>query len=130
MQAKVTWKENLRFSCETDSGHKLDLDGNNETMSPMEAVLLAVGACSSIDVVDILKKSRQQISDCYCELDAQRADEPPRYFTSIHAKYILSGDKISEKHLARAVQLSAEKYCSVMLMLNGNVQITTSYEIK
>lgn len=130
MQAKVTWKENLRFNCETDTGHQLELDGNGETMSPMEAVLLSVGACSSIDVVDILKKSRQQISTCYCELDAQRAAEPPRYFTAIHAKYIVSGEKISEKHLSRAVQLSAEKYCSVMLMIKDNVKITTSYEIR
>ena len=130
MQAKVSWKQDLRFACETDTGHKVEMDGNGETLSPMEAVLLAAGACSSVDVVDILKKSRQEIDDCYCELDAQRAEDPPRVFTAIHAKYVVSGPKISEKHLARAVQLSAEKYCSVMLMLDGKVEITTSYEIK
>lgn len=95
----------------------------------MESVLLAVGACSSIDVVDILKKSRQDISDCTCELSAERAEDAPRVFTAIHAHYKVKGAKVSEKHLVRAVQLSAEKYCSVMLMLQDKVKITTSYEL-
>lgn len=129
MKATVSWQNNLRFSCETDTGHTLELDGNGETMSPMESVLLSVGACSSIDVVDILKKSRKQVDDCVCQLDATRAEEAPRFFTAIHAHYIVKGEGLSEKNVARAVQLSAEKYCSVMLMLTGNVEITTSYEI-
>lgn len=129
MKATVSWQENLRFTCKTDTGHTLDLDGNGETMTPMETVLLSVGACSSIDVVDILKKSRKQVDDCVCQLEAKRADEAPRFFTSIHAHYIVKGADLTDKHVARAVQLSAEKYCSVMLMLAGNVEITTSYEI-
>ena len=95
----------------------------------METVLLAVGACSSIDVVDILKKRRLTIHDCQCELEADRAEEPPRVFTKIHAHYIVSGDNLKEKDVDRAVSLSAEKYCSVMLMLKGNVVISTSYTI-
>ena len=129
MKATVSWQNDLRFSCKTDTGHTLELDGNGETMSPMESVLLSVGACSSIDVVDILKKSRKQVDDCVCQLDATRAEEAPRFFTAIHAHYIVKGEGLSEKNVARAVLLSAEKYCSVMLMLAGNVEITTSYEL-
>ena len=95
----------------------------------MESVLLAVGACSSIDVVDILKKRRLTVHDCECDLTAERADQPPRVFTAIHAHYKVKGDNLSDKDVDRAVALSAEKYCSVMLMLKGNVNITTSYEI-
>ncbi|MFT6988592.1 MAG: putative redox protein [Paraglaciecola sp.] len=129
MKATVSWQENLRFTCKTESGHILELDGNGETMTPMESVLLSVGACSSIDVVDILKKSRKQVDDCVCQLDATRAEEAPRFFTAIHAHYIVKGEGLTEKNVTRAVQLSAEKYCSVMLMLAGKVEITTSYEI-
>jgi putative redox protein len=129
MQATVSWQNDLKFSCKTDTGHELTLDGNGETMSPMESVLLSVGACSSIDVVDILKKSRKEVEDCVCKLEATRAQEPPRFFTSIHAHYIVKGQGLTDKNVARAVQLSVEKYCSVMLMLAGNVEITTSYEL-
>ena len=129
MKATVSWKENLRFNCKTDTGHTLDLEGNGEILSPMESVLLSVGACSSIDVVDILKKSKKQVDDCVCQLEAKRAEEAPRVFTEIHAHYIVKGEGLTEKDVARAIQLSAEKYCSVMLMLTGNVEITTSYEL-
>jgi len=129
MKAMVSWQNDLRFSCKTDTGHILELDGNGECMTPMESVLLSVGACSSIDVVDILKKSRKQVDDCVCQLDATRAEEAPRFFTAIHAHYVVKGEGLTDKNVARAVHLSADKYCSVMLMLAGNVEITTSYEI-
>ena len=132
MKATVSWQTDMRFVGKTDTGKTLEMDGDTQsnTVSPMESVLLAVGACSSIDVVDILKKSRQQISNCVCELSAERAEDAPRVFTTIHAHYIVKGDKVSEKHVARAVQLSAEKYCSVMLMLENTVAITTSFVIQ
>ena len=129
MKATVSWQQALTFSGKTESGFSQTLDGNGETLSPMETVLLAVGACSSIDEVDILKKRRLTIHNCQCELEAERAEEPPRVFTKIHAHYIVSGDNLKEKDVDRAVSLSAEKYCSVMLMLKGNVDITTSYTI-
>ena len=129
MKATVSWKENLRFNCKTDTGHTLDLEGNGEILSPMESVLLSVGACSSIDVVDILKKSRKQVDVCVWQLEANKAEEPPRVFTEIHAHYVVKGEGLTEKNVARDIQLSAEKYCSVMLMLTGNVEITTSYEL-
>ena len=132
MKATVSWQEEMRFVGKTDNGKTLEMDGdsNSNAVTPMESILLAVGACSSIDVVDILKKSRQQISDCVCELSAERAESAPRVFTTIHAHYIVKGDKVSEKHVARAVQLSVEKYCSVMLMLDEKVAITTSFVIQ
>lgn len=129
MKAHVSWDQDLTFTGTTDSGYKTVMDGNGNAVSPMESVLVAVGACSSIDVVDILKKGRNNVSGCNCELEAERADEPPRVFKKIHAHYTVTGEGLSEKALARAVQLSAEKYCSVMLMLKGNVEITTSYTL-
>jgi putative redox protein len=130
MKAKVSWQQGLSFLGETDSGKSVVMDGNGEAITPMESVLLAVGSCSSIDVVDILQKSRLNVRDCYCELTAERAENAPRVFTTIHAHYVVKGENMSDKHVARAVKLSAEKYCSVMLMLTGNVDITTSYAIE
>lgn len=129
MKATVSWQQALTFSGQTESGYQQTMDGNGEAISPMESVLLAVGACSSIDVVDILKKRRLTVHDCECDLTAERAEQPPRVFTAIHAHYKVKGDNLSDKDVDRAVELSAEKYCSVMLMLKGNVNITTSYEI-
>jgi putative redox protein len=133
MKATVSWQpseDGLAFDGSMDSGETLHLDGKGKALSPMQAVLLSVGACSSVDVVEIMRKARQSIQSCECELSAQRADSPPRVFTYIHAHYVVSGNDISEKHLARAVALSTEKYCSVMLMLNQRVDIKTTYEIK
>ena len=129
MKATVSWQQALTFSGQTESGYQQTMDGNGEAISPMESVLLAVGACSSIDVVDILKKRRLTVHDCECDLTAERAEQPPRVFTAIHAHYKVKGDNLSDKDVDRAVALSAEKYCSVMLMLKGTVNITTSYEI-
>jgi len=129
MKAQVSWDKDLTFTGTTDSGYKTVMDGNGNAISPMESVLIAVGACSSIDVVDILKKGRHNIDSCVCELSAQRAEQPPRVFTQIHAHYTVVATDLSEKALARAVQLSAEKYCSVMLMLKDNLDISTSYTL-
>lgn len=130
MKAKVSWQQGLSFLGETDSGKTLIMDGNGDAITPMESILLSVGSCSSIDVVDILQKSRLLITDCYCELEAERAESAPRVFKKIHARYVVKGENLTDKQVARAVQLSVEKYCSVMLMLNGNVDITTSYVIE
>lgn len=130
MKATVNWKQGMSFDCISDSNNSVLMDGEGKAVTPMEAVLMAVGACSSIDVVEILQKARQNISACRCELDAKRADDAPRVFTHIRATYHIKGTDISEKHLARAVQLSTEKYCSVMLMLNGKVPIECDYIIE
>ena len=130
MQATVKWTGDLGFDCAMDTGETCHLDGSKQDLSPMQAVLMAVGACSSVDVVEIMKKARQDFTDCHCEVTAERAPSPPRIFTKIHAHYVVKGNSVNEKHLARAVQLSTEKYCSVMLMLNTTVDITTSYAIE
>ncbi len=129
MKATVVWKNDLSFSATTESGYKTVMDGNGKAISPMESVLTAVGACSSIDIVDILKKGRFDITDCRCELDAQRAENPPKVFEKIHAHYLITGTGLTDKAVQRSIDLSVEKYCSVMLMLKGNVDITTSYEL-
>jgi putative redox protein len=95
----------------------------------MEMLLLGMGGCTQFDVLHILKRSRQQVTDCVVELEAERADSDPKVFTRIHAHFIVSGKDLSEKHVARAVSLSAEKYCSASLMLGKTAEISHDYEI-
>ena len=129
MEATVEWKgEGLEFVGHVPSGHDIDFSGDSNAISPMESVLAAVGACSAIDVVMILKKGRQDITDCRCELKAERAEDAPRVFTAIHAHYVVVGRDLNDKQVARAVNLSAEKYCSVSLMLGKALPVTHSYE--
>lgn len=133
MKAEVNWQPSdtgLAFEGVMDDGKSLHLDGKGDGLSPMQALLMSVGACSSVDVVEIMRKSRQALGNCCCKLEAIRAKDAPRVFTHIHAHYEVSGNNINEKHLSRAVQLSTEKYCSVMLMLTGKVIITTSFSVK
>jgi len=133
MKATVMWVKSdhdLAFEGQTDSGHSISLNGDGKGLSPMESVLMSVGACSSVDVVEIMRKARQTLDSCHVELSAERAESPPRVFTKIHAHFVVSGEKVQDKHLQRAVALSTEKYCSVMLMLNQTVAVTTSYEVK
>ncbi len=131
MQARVKWVEGLSFIGESASGHQLLMDGNagEKAPSPMEMVLIAAGGCSAIDVVSILQKGRQNVRDCEVKLTSTRRDEAPRLFTDINLHFIVSGDGLTEKSVERAVQLSAEKYCSVSLMLGKSVNITHSFEI-
>ena len=136
MKATVKWLDNAMFVGESGSGHSVVMDGpesaggRNMGIRPMEMLLLGMGGCSTFDVVSILKKSRQAVQDCKVEIEAQRADEVPAVFTAIHLKFIVSGTKLKEKQVERAVSLSAEKYCSASIMLeNAGVKITHSYEI-
>ena len=121
---------------EADSGHAVIMDGSPEIggrnlgMRPMELLLVGMGGCSSIDVVTILKKARQPITNCLAEISAERADAVPAVFTKIHVKFVVSGRGLKEKQVERAVKLSAEQYCSASLMLEkGGVEITHSFEI-
>ena len=93
-------------------------------------LLLGMGGCTAFDVVHILKKSRQPISDCVAELEAERADEDPKIFTRIHVHFIVTGSGLDEKRVARAVSLSADKYCSASIMLGKTATITHDYEIR
>lgn len=133
MEAKVKWQDNNTFIGHSGSGHAVVFDGNKEgscAPSPMEMVLMAAGACSSVDVVSILKKSRQQVVDCEVQLSAERAETVPKVFTKLHLHFVVTGFNLSEKQVERAVQLSADKYCSVSIMLSGSVTVTHSFSVK
>ncbi|MBB6688746.1 OsmC family protein [Proteus mirabilis] len=132
MEACVKWVEDLSFVGESSSGHQVMMDGNSgdKAPSPMEMVLIAAGGCSAIDVVSILRKGRHQVTDCEVKLTSKRREEAPRLFTDINLHFIVSGKALTDKIVERAVQLSAEKYCSVSLMLGKAANITHSFEIK
>nr|WP_277741904.1 OsmC family protein [Acidithiobacillus sulfuriphilus] len=138
MKARVQWMgpEQMSFVAESESGHALVMDssaeigGRNLGPRPMELLLMGLGGCSSIDVVLILQRSRQQIRDCVVELNAERAGEDPKVFSRIHLHYVLSGKGLDEKRVERAIALSAEKYCSASIMLSKTAEITHDYEIR
>jgi len=123
------------FLGESGSGHSLVMDGAPEAggrnlgMRPMEMVLLGLGGCSAFDVMMILKRSREQVTDCVVELDAQRAETDPKVFTKIEMRYVVTGRSLDRKKVERAVSLSAEKYCSASAMLAKSAQITHTVEI-
>ena len=129
MQARVKWVEGLTFLGESASGHQILMDGNSGDKAPMEMVLMAAGGCSAIDVVSILQKGRQDVTNCEVKLTSERRDEAPRLFTHINLHFIVTGNDLKDASVARAVDLSAEKYCSVALMLEKAVNITHSYEV-
>tara|TARA_R110002126_G_scaffold16527_5_gene65969 strand:+ start:361 stop:789 length:429 start_codon:yes stop_codon:yes gene_type:complete len=132
MQAKVSWVNNLNFIGHSGSGHAVVFDANSQNSnapSPMEMLLMSAGACSSVDVVSILQKARQSVLGCEVELTAERADSVPKVFTKIHLHFVVSGHDLSEKQVARAVDLSADKYCSVSIMLASSVAVSHSYSV-
>lgn len=132
MNAKVTWVEGMTFVATSGSGHQVVMDGDSpgKAPSPMEMVLMSAGSCASVDVVSILQKAKQNLQRCYCELSGTRADSVPKVFTDIHLEFVIVGTDINEKHVERAVKLSADKYCSVAKMLETSVNITHSYRIE
>jgi len=136
MQATVKWLDGASFVGESGSGHSIVMDGpedhggRNVGVRPMEMILLGLGGCASFDVISILKKSRQAIAGCHVEIEAARADAVPAVFTEIQMKFVVSGKALKETQVKRAVELSAEKYCSASIMLEAaGVSITHSYEI-
>lgn len=136
MKARIKWVEEATFVGESGSGHAVVMDGPPEMggrdlgVRPMEMMLLGLGGCTSFDVVHILKKSRQDVSSCVAEIEAERAESEPKVFTRIHIHFKVSGDGLAEKHVERAVSLSAEKYCSASIMLGqAGVEITHDFEI-
>lgn len=132
MQARVKWVEGLTFLGESASGHQVLMDGNagDKAPSPMEMLLMSAGGCSAIDVVSILQKGRNDVRDCEVTLTSQRREEAPRLFTQINLHFIVSGKGLTDKIVERAVELSAEKYCSVSLMLGKAAKITHSFETR
>lgn len=135
MQARVKWLDNLSFVGESGSGHSVVMDGSVEHggrdlgVRPMEMVLIGLGGCSSIDVLLMLKKARQDVTDCQVLVEAERADAVPAVFTSVVLKFVIEGRKLSSKQVERIVALSVEKYCSVTKMLENSVDISFKIEI-
>jgi putative redox protein len=136
MKMRIKWVEGVSFLAQTESSHSILMDGapegggRNLGPRPMETVLAGTGGCTAYDVVTILRKARQAISDCVVELDAQRAAEDPKVFTRIHFHFIVSGRNVDPKHVERAIHLSAEKYCSASIMLGKTAVISHDFEIK
>jgi len=135
MKARVKWVEDLQFVGESGTGHSLIMDGpealggRGTGMRPMELLLLGMGGCTSFDMVQMLKKGRQDIRDCVVEIDSERSAEIPKVFTKIMVHYKVTGKNLKEAQVKRAVELSTEKYCSASLMLGKTAEITHDYEI-
>lgn len=136
MKAQIKWVDGAMFLGESGSGHTVVMDGppdaggRNMGVRPMETVLIGLGGCASYDVVSILKKSRQDIRDVQVSLEAERAETEPKVFTRIHVHFVVTGKQLKESQVKRAVELSAEKYCSASIMLGrAGVEITHDYEV-
>ena len=136
MKATIRWLDGVSFSAESGSGHSVTIDGppseggRNLGVRPMELLLMGLGGCTSFDVMKILKKARQPVPDCLAQVEAKRADEIPSVFTDIHIHFVIKGDGVKERQVKRAIELSAEKYCSASIMLGrGGVNITHDYEL-
>ena len=136
MQGRIKLVEGRTFLAESGSGHGVVIDGPTEHggrnlgPSPMELVLLGTGGCTAFDVLDILRKGRQAVTDCRVELDAERAPEPPRVFTRITMRFVVTGHGLNRTVVERAVQLSAEKYCSASIMIGKAAEIVREIEIR
>lgn len=135
MKASVSWTGGMSFEGKAESGHAVVMDsspdfgGEDKGPRPMEMLLLGMGGCTSIDVMSILKKSRQDVTDCVAELSAERADTVPKVFTRIHVHFKVTGRGLDAKRVERAIELSAQKYCSASIMLGKTAEITHDYEI-
>lgn len=135
MKTRIKWNDGMSFLAESGSGHTVLMDGPPEAGGrnlgprPMEMLLMGAGGCAAFDVVLILKKSRQDISDCVVEIEAERAPQEPKVFTRIHFHFILTGKNLSPRQVERAIVLSAEKYCSASIMLGKTAELTHDFEI-
>ena len=136
MKARIKLADNMTFIAESGSGHGVVVDANPDIGGrdlgprPMELVLMGTGACSAVDVVLILRRSRQAVTDCVVDLEGERATEDPKVFTRVHFHYVVTGKALSASHVERAIKLSKEKYCSATAMLAKTAEITTEYEIR
>jgi putative redox protein len=137
MKVTINWGGDAKFLGTSGSGHTITMDGppdhggKNQGPRPMEMLLLGLGGCTSFDVMSILQKSRQDITDCEARIEAERADEVPSVFTNIRIHFVVKGHNLKENLVQRAVSLSAEKYCSASIMLEkAGVHIEHSFEIQ
>ena len=136
MKARVQLVQGMTFVAESGSGHAVvvdaapDVGGRDLGPRPMELVLMGTGACSAIDVVHILRKARQEVTDCVVELDSERADEDPKVFTRIRMHYVVTGKGLARNQVERAIKLSKEKYCSATSMLAHTAEVTYDFEVR
>ena len=135
MKARIEWKDGASFLATSGSGHAVLMDGppegggENRGPRPMEMLLMGTGGCAAFDVVLILRKSRQNVSNCEVEIEAERAQQEPKVFTRLHLHFILTGKNLNPSQVERAIRLSAEKYCSASIMLGKTAVLTHDYEI-
>ncbi len=135
MKARASWVEGMAFMGEAGSGHAVVMDGapeyggRNIGIRPMEMLLIGLAGCTGFDVVQILKKGRENVTGCEVEVEAERATEDPKVFTKIHIAYRVTGRGLSQAKAARAVTLSKEKYCSASIMLGATAEMSTSLEV-
>ena len=136
MKAIIKQIEGLSLVGKSDSNHWVPLDsvktfgGSEAGTKPMEMVLIALGGCTAMDVLSILRKMREDIRDFNIELTAERAEGHPSVFTKIHLHYIIVGKDIKPDNVDKAIDLSMNKYCSITAMLKKSVEVTWDFEIK
>jgi putative redox protein len=135
LKARIKWIQDVMFLGESGSGHSVVLDGAPEAggrnlgFRPMEMMLLGLGGCSAFDVMLILKRGRERVTDCVVEIDGERAETDPKVFTRITMRYIVTGTALDRNKVERAVKLSAEKYCSATAIMAKTAEITHTVEI-
>ena len=136
MKASIRWTGDVQFTGTPDSGHRVAIDGppefggRNAGARPMELMLLGIGGCTSFDVVNILRRGRQDVVDCVTDIEAERAETDPKVFTRIHLHFRISGRGIDRRKVERAIGLTATKYCSASIMLErAGVAVTHDYEV-
>ncbi|TIC85386.1 OsmC family protein [Crenobacter intestini] len=136
MKARLKWVDGVCFVGETGSGHAVVMDGapegggRNLGPRPMELLLVGTAGCTSYDVLTILNKARQDVRDCWVEIDAERADAEPKVFTRIHFHFVVTGRALKADAVERAIRLSADKYCSASIMLGKTADITHDFELR
>jgi len=134
MEARVRLDGDMSFRATTESGHDITMDadaeagGRNAGPRPMEVVLVALAGCMAMDVISILRKKREPVEAYEVRVSAQRREEHPRVFTAIHLEHVVTGE-VKEESLARAIELSDTKYCSVRGMLRPETKVTTSQRV-
>ncbi len=135
MKCRVKWLDHMSFVGESNSGHSVVMDGapdaggRNLGIRPMEMLLLGTGGCTSFDVISILKKQRQDVVDCVADMEAERATEIPQVFTPIHIHFTVSGRNLDHGKVKKAIELSANKYCSASKMMEQTAEVTHDFEI-
>lgn len=136
MKARAKLIEGMAFLGEAGSGHTVVMDGSPEYggrnigIRPMELLLVGLAGCTAFDVVQILRKGRENVVDCIVEVSAERAGEDPKVFTAIHLDYIVKGRNLAEAKVTRAIELSKEKYCSASIMLGKTAKITHAWKVE